>query len=116
MKALIVTIISAGVFAGCMSAQTAAPATPEKKEPKVAVRKENQQKRIAQGVKSGQLTAAETAKLEKKEVAINREVKADRAANGGKMTAAEKKTVNTQQNKASKEIYKEKHNTVVQPR
>lgn len=109
MKTLIIAMISVCA----LSAQTVAS---EKKEPRVAVRKENQQKRIAQGVKSGQLTAGETSKIEKKEVAINREVKADRAANGGKMTAAEKKTVNTQQNKVSRQIYTDKHNTAVQPK
>ncbi len=35
-------------------------------------RKENQQDRIAQGVKSGELTAGETANLEKKESNLNR--------------------------------------------
>ena len=34
------------------------------KQPTIAERKENQQDRIAQGIKSGQLTAGETAKLE----------------------------------------------------
>jgi len=34
-------------------------------------RKENQQDRIANGVKSGQLTAGETANLEKKQAALN---------------------------------------------
>jgi len=47
-------------------------------------------------VQSGQLTAGETAKLEKKEAAINKETAADRAANGGKLTASEKKQVNHQ--------------------
>lgn len=36
-------------------------------------RKENQQDRIAQGVKSGQLTAGETRNLERREASINRE-------------------------------------------
>jgi len=76
----------------------------------VAQRKENQQDRIAQGVKSGQLTAGETAKLENKEAAINGETRADRAANGGKLTPAEKARVNRQQNHLSNQIYNDKHN------
>jgi hypothetical protein len=88
----------------------ATPAPRAKPKPTVAQRKENQQDRIAQGVKSGQLTAGETAKLETKEAAINGETKADRAANGGKLTATEKKQVNGQQNKLSKQIYADKHN------
>jgi hypothetical protein len=85
------------------------PATPAQK-PTIAERKENQQDRIANGVKSGQLTAGETANLETKEAAINGETKADRAANGGKLTSAEKTQINQQQNQMSKQIYNDKHN------
>jgi hypothetical protein len=99
------------------SASPSTPATPAttataaaKPKPTIAQRKENQQDRIAQGVKSGQLTAGETANLETKEAAINGETKADRTANGGKLTAAEKRQINGQQNQMSKQIYNDKHN------
>ncbi len=62
---------------------------------KIAARKENQQDRIAQGVKSGQLTAGETAHLEKKESLVNKEIHADRAANGGKLNQRRKKPLLT---------------------
>jgi hypothetical protein len=78
-------------------------------------RKENQQDRVAQGMKSGQLTAGETGNLEKKEAAINQEVHADRTLNGGKLTSAERKQVNSQQNQMSKQIYADKHNATTQP-
>src|SRR5215472_10218435 len=80
------------------------------KPPTVAERKENQQDRIANGVKSGQLTAGETASLESQQAAINQQVQADRAANGGKLTPGEKKQINKEQNAASKNIYNKKHN------
>jgi len=89
-----------------------ATTTPSK--PTIAQRKENQQDRIANGVKSGQLTAGETANLETKEAAINGETRADRAANGGKLTSAEKQQVNQQQNQLSKQIYQDKHNAATQ--
>ena len=96
------------------SSGSAAPTpAPEKKEPTIEERKENQQDRIAEGVKSGQLTAGETANLEKKEAAINKETAADRAANGGKLTGAEKAQINRQQNQMSKQIYRDKHNANV---
>jgi len=76
----------------------------------IGQRKENQQDRIAQGVKSGQLTAGETAKLEKQQQGINREERGMREANGGKLTQADKRAVNQQQNQASKNIYNKKHN------
>ena len=97
---------SSGSSAQGSSATTATPA----KQPTIAERKENQQDRIANGVKSGQLTAGETANLESKEAAINGETRADRAANGGKLTQSEKQQINQQQNQLSKQIYQDKHN------
>ena len=98
------------------SGSSAAPAATPAAQPKptIAERKENQQDRIANGVKSGQLTAGETANLETKEAAINGETKADRAANGGKLTGAEKTQINQQQNQMSKQIYDDKHNANTQ--
>ena len=78
-------------------------------------RRENQQDRIANGVKSGQLTAGETARLEGKESKINKEVSADRKANGGNLTNKEKAQVNRQQNRESARIYNKKHNAAVGP-
>lgn len=73
-------------------------------------RAENQQDRIAQGVKSGSLTAKETSHLESREAHIHQQVRADRAGNGGKMTAAERSRVNREQNRTSRAIYRDKHN------
>lgn len=92
------------------AAPAAQSSTAPKTDPTVAQRKENQQDRIANGVKSGQLTAGETTHLENKEAAINGETRADRAANGGKLTGAEKQQINRQQNQVSKQIYQDKHN------
>jgi hypothetical protein len=80
----------------------------------VGKRAENQQDRIAQGVKSGQLTAGETSNLEKKESAINQEVRTDRTLNGGKLTQSERQTVNRQQNQMSRQISGDKHNAATQ--
>lgn len=79
-------------------------------------RQENQQDRIAQGVKSGQLTAGETARLETKEAALNKEIGTDRHANGGTLTPQERRQVNRQQNRLSNQIYADKHNGRRQPR
>jgi hypothetical protein len=95
---------------GSSSSQSGTPSSTTPKPGEVAQRKENQQDRIANGVKSGQLTAGETANLENKEAAINGETRADRAANGGKLTPGEKRQVNQQQNQLSKQIYNDKHN------
>jgi hypothetical protein len=103
---------AAMIFMGSVAlaqAPATTPATPTP-DPTIGQRKENQQDRIANGVKSGQLTAGETSNLETKEAAINGETRADRAANGGKLTSAEKAQVNQQQNQLSKQIYQDKHN------
>jgi hypothetical protein len=76
----------------------------------VKARQENQQDRIAQGVKSGQLTAGETANLEHKEAKLNHEIRQDRKANGGNLTNKQKAQINRQQNKLSRNIYRDKHN------
>ncbi len=76
----------------------------------VGQRRENQQDRIAQGAQSGQLTAGETARLERQQQGINREVAADRQANGGHLTGADRRTINQSQNRASGNIYSKKHN------
>ena len=76
----------------------------------IKARQENQQDRIAQGVKSGQLTAGETANLEHKEAGLNREIRHDRKQNGGNLTNKEKRQINRQQNQLSRQIYNKKHN------
>ena len=87
-----------------------APAQNPDPKSEVGQRAENQQDRIAQGVKSGQLTPGEASHLEGNEARINREVRNDRAANGGKLTGQEKAQVNHQQNRESRQIYRDKHN------
>jgi hypothetical protein len=79
-------------------------------------RKENQQDRIAQGVKSGQLTAGETARLETKESALNQEERDMRKLDNGKLTAQDRRTINHQQNRLSRNIYRDKHNNRRQPK
>jgi hypothetical protein len=95
-----------GILTGALLAGTATTAFGDEK---IKDRKQNQQKRIAQGVKSGQLTPRETARIEHNESKINKEVRRDRRENGGNLTNKEKAQVNRQQNKVSKEIYNQKH-------
>lgn len=77
---------------------------------KLGQRRENQQDRIAQGIKSGKLTAGEAAKTERQQQGINREAHAMRKANGGKLTNADKQALNRRQNRASRNIRAKKHN------
>ena len=76
----------------------------------VGQRRENQQDRIANGIKNGSMTAGEAARTENREQRINRSVAADRAANGGTLTGQERRNINARQNGASRQIYRQKHN------
>lgn len=76
----------------------------------------NQQQRIGNGVKFGQLNADETHNLEGREVGINHQAAADRQANGGKLNQQERQQVNQRQNNVSRSINQDKHNAAAQPR
>ena len=91
--ATIITTIAGSAFAG-----------------RIGYREQRQQKRIAEGIESGQLTPREAAKLEKQEARLNYEVRDFREDNGGKLTPREQAKVNRQLNQLSKEIYRLKHN------
>ena len=70
-------------------------------------RERRQQRRIADGVKDGELTQNEARKLEKQQAKIHKaeaKAKAD-----GEFTAKERAKIQKRQNKASRQIYKEKH-------
>ncbi len=68
----------------------------------------NQQHRIKQGVKSGELTKKETVNLAKDQREIRRDVKTARA--DGKVTRSERKDIRQDKRQASRKIYRKKHN------
>ena len=86
-------------FAFAGEAQTATP--------KVKDRQVNQQKRIRQGAKSGELTKKEAVKLQAQQKHIQRTKK--RAKADGKVTKKERAKIHNKQNKASKNIRRQKH-------
>lgn len=79
------------------------------KSPNIHQKQKNHKKRIVQGVKSGELTARETLRLGKQQVNIQRqkrEFKSD-----GQFTKRERLKIHKRQHKASKNIYRKKHNS-----
>jgi hypothetical protein len=110
MKVTKIILKSAVLIAMVTPAVFAQQAAPNNDPPTINQRKENQQDRIANGVKSGELTAGETRNLETKEAALNKEEHGMRAADDGKLTAADRAKLNHQQNKLSRKIYNKKHN------
>jgi hypothetical protein len=84
--------------------------TPGQHDYDINQRKVAQQDRIAQGVRSGQLTAGETSRLEHQEAGINREERGMRAQDNGHLTRSDRQTLHQQQNQESRRIYRDKHN------
>jgi hypothetical protein len=70
----------------------------------------NQQDRIENGLKDGQLSTGEAAKLEKDEAKIDKMEAKD--MKDGTLTDKEKAQIQKEQNRASKDIYEDKHNKV----
>jgi len=115
---LLVLVVVGLMTAGSASAQTptntsgAGPGVVDPGHPRVNQvnrREANQQKRIANGVSSGKLSAKQTANLDKREAAVKNREQRDMAAHNGHLTKAEQKGINRQQNRISKSIYKDKH-------
>ena len=104
------TLAPAAMFAQTTTPAPTTPAVTTTKPATINQRKENQQDRIAQGVKSGQLTAGETSHLEKQEAGINKEEAGMRAQDNGHLTKQDRKTLTHQQNVESRRIYRDKHN------
>jgi hypothetical protein len=86
------------------------PSTPYDgtRTPRINARQVRQQQRIAQGVRSGQLTPGETRRLERQQGRIRAnkvQAKAD-----GHVTPRERARLTRGQNRASRNIYRLKHN------
>jgi len=69
-------------------------------------RLENQNKRINQEVKEGEITKAQAAKLHKEDRQIRNEERSMASQHGGHITKQEQKTLNQQENAVSKQIGK----------
>lgn len=82
----------------------------------VGDRRYNQQQRIANGIRNGQMGAGEATRAENRQMNINRQAGADRRANGGRLAPQERQQINRRQNNASRQIYRENHNDRRAPR
>lgn len=94
------------VAAGAMLAASVFAQAPE-----VNQREKDQQNRVANGVRSGQLTAGETQQIEHNQAQIKRQIHNDRQTNGGALTSQQKTQVNQEDNRLSGRIYNDKHNS-----
>ena len=74
---------------------------------RIGNRQERQQQRIAGGVSGGQLTARETARLERREAGLNRSIA--RMRSDGGLTRNERFRIEKRQDRISRGIYRQKH-------
>ena len=102
-KTTLVTIAMA-ILPGLALAQTA-PSTAA--GALIDQRQANQQQRIDQGVKSGELNQREAARLQKGQAHVQK--MEDRAKADGKITKQEARQIEHAQDVQSKKIYREKH-------
>ena len=79
----------------------------QKREASATQRDINQQKRIQQGEKSGQLTPKEAGRLERQEGRIDKVE--GKAAADGHVSKKEARHINHMQNRESHRIYRQKH-------
>ncbi len=104
MKKMIAILIILGVSFTAATAQTLTP--------EINKTQKNQQLRIHQGAKSGELTRRETRKLENQQRVIRHSKRIAKA--DGIVTPGERKQIRNEQNRASKNIYMKKHNRIKQ--
>jgi CRISPR/Cas system-associated endoribonuclease Cas2 len=97
------TILAALIAAAALPVAAQTPSTP-----RVDQRQANQEARIQQGVKSGELTPKEAAKLEKGQDKVQK--MENKAVADGKVTPKEQAKLERAQNKQSKKIAKKKNN------
>jgi hypothetical protein len=83
------------------------------RDPGVNQRQHNQQHRIHEGVKSGELTRGETHRLEAGQRHIRREEA--RYKSDGQLTRAERADLHRDQNRASRDIHRQKHDGETRP-
>ena len=100
-------VLALGVLALPALAQTTPPRNPTA-TPGIDKRQADQERRIQQGVKSGQLTDKEAARLEKQQAKIEADKQAAKA--DGKVTPQERKKLQREQNQANRAIARDKHN------
>jgi len=72
-------------------------------------REQNQQNRIANGIRNDQLSPRQAANLERKENRLVRNEKQDMAKDGGHLTARDQAQLNREANRVSRDIYRDKH-------
>ena len=109
-KLLASAALIALIASGAAQAQTSAPVTdpghPRVNE--VDQRLQNQQNRVDNGVKDGQINAKQEMRDDKTDAHVSQELSKDEAKNGGHITKAEQVRMNRQLNRNSHRIHRQR--------
>ena len=87
MKRMFLTIAAAGFLLG----STGIGFADDPPEGRIKERKENQQRRIGNGIENGSLTPKEAVHMENKQAKLSKEIRTERKANGGNLTNKERR-------------------------
>jgi hypothetical protein len=90
----------------------AAPAPLQRHAATINQRREHQQQRIAQGIRTRRINARQAVRLERREASIGRQERHMRVAGHGRLLGPARIRLNRRLNKTSRAIYREKHNHV----
>ncbi|MBM3524810.1 MAG: hypothetical protein FJX57_17830 [Alphaproteobacteria bacterium] len=102
------------LVATMLAALIALPASAQAQStPRIDTRQSNQEKRIDQGVSSGELTKPEARRLERGQNHVDRVE--NRAVADGKVTKRERRRIETAQDVQSRRIYRQKHDRQHRP-
>jgi hypothetical protein len=95
------------LWMGSLGLGSAQETVKKHKKPNVSKHLKSQNQHIADEVKEGNLTGQQAGKLDREGQYLKNEIKNDKAANGGKLTKAEKKRINHLENVRANQMGKD---------
>jgi hypothetical protein len=97
-KRVVAALVGVGIAAGAAQAQN------------LDQRHYNQQRRVEQGIRHGSVTPREAHRIEHQQRSIDRQEARLRDRNGGHLTRYDRARLRHRENRASRHIYRAKHN------
>jgi hypothetical protein len=111
LSTIAAVVLALATFAA--AAQEGAASAPGTHTPRVDQRQANQEKRIDQGIASGELTKREARRMNRQQAAVDRAE--DKAKADGTVTAQERRRLTKAQNATSRHIRRQKHDAQDRP-
>ena len=112
-RSLFCAAIAALLALGSVGARAQAASAPGTHTPRIDQRQANQERRIDQGIASGELTRREARRVERQQNAIDKAE--NKAKADGSVSAQERRRLAKAQNHASRSIARQKHDAQERP-